>query len=159
MIEWIIGAAAIGSILFGRDDKDKKRTVSAKRTKVMRASPLPLNISQNSDFSEWRKQWLHEAPENAWNSKGKARQIIKNFPPFRNGSNERVPAAQKLWIESALKLEFEARNKKFLVDQKLKLNDFFSYVERKTPTSSTVSGLSCRSTHLYQCRLFSLGDR
>ena len=80
MIEWIIGAAVIGGILFGRGDKDKKPNIPQRTVKATLASPPLLSIDQNSDFSDWRKQWLHEIHDNAWISKGKATRIAEK--PF-----------------------------------------------------------------------------
>jgi len=100
-------------------------------------------IDRNSNFSEWRAEWEPTVNRARWIPKRFASEIIQSFPPHENGTSTSKSSTESSRLEKALRLEFEAHNAKFLKDQKDKLGDFFSAVERNPLTDEQMDSCIC----------------
>jgi len=91
-------------------------------------------IDSNSNYSEWRSEWEPIVDRTQWIPKGLASQIIRKYPPRKNGNSDTTIIAEHSRFEKALLAEFATDNAKFLAAQEEKLADFFSSVERNPLT-------------------------
>ena len=80
------------------------------------------------------KKWKSSIDVNQWIPKGKAEEIIQEFPPFENGSQDIIPTSKYSRFEKDLNKEFDAANVAFSKKQKERLSDFFSSVEKNPLT-------------------------
>lgn len=144
MIEWLIGATLLGGLLFGNE---KKKPSSSNGAAAARRSLLelerPYKIDADSDFSEWRQTWTGLTDTTKWIPKGLACEIIRKFPPHRNGSVAPLPTAEHPRLEKALQFEFSTHNATFLQTQKEKWQNFFSSVERNPLTDEQMDCCIC----------------
>ncbi|RLL62891.1 UvrD-helicase domain-containing protein [Paenirhodobacter hankyongi] len=144
MIEWLIGATLLGGLLFGGG---KKKPSISNGAATARRSLLELErsyeINPDSGFSEWRKTWAGLVDATGWIPKGLASEIIRRFPPHRNGSATPLPNAEHPRLEKALRSEFSKHNATFLQTQKEKRQHFFSSVERNPLTDEQMDCCIC----------------
>ena len=121
-MEWIIGffilVAFVGWLI-----GDKEESVEP-----------PLLIGPGSEYSDWRAKWSRDVNTNKWISKGKAKDIIRRFPPFVNGSENIEHISKRSRFEMALQEEFDEANADFNRKQKGRLSDFFLSVEKNPLT-------------------------
>ena len=148
MIEWvIIGIAVLGGLLIGLKGKLRSFGNRLARTSLKLVEP-PLSLDSGSDFSEWRTDWEGDVDKNRWIPRSKAKDILRRFPPYQNGSEKAEPTSQLPRFEKALAKEFDAANAVFARKQKDRLNHFFSSVERNALTDEQKDCCICMDSAL-----------
>lgn len=147
MIEWIIGTAVLGGLLFGGKGQSKDPAPKLARSSLKLIEPT-LSITKDSDYSAWRAKWEGEVDPDRWIPKGAAESIVRRFPPFKNGSEEAEPTSQHPRFQKALSKEFNAANAAFFKKQKGRLSNFFSSVERNPLTDEQMDCCICMDNAL-----------
>jgi DNA helicase-4 len=125
---------------WGNGEPDEK---ALSEPKVKTTTSRILSIDPDSNYSEWRSEWESAVDRGRWIPQGLSSQIVKDFPPHKNGSTEQEPANANSHLEHALRAEFDAHNVQFLADQKEKLSDFFALVERNPLTDEQMNSCIC----------------
>ncbi len=143
MIEWIVGAAVVGGLLFGGEQK-KERAPTFRLTRLGDHDPQPVpNIDEHSNYSEWRAEWNHKVDRTRWIPKGLAKEIVQSVPPYQNGNSKPKPTSEQSGFEEALRAEFDEHNSSFGREQKKKLRSFFSSVERNPLSDEQMDSCIC----------------
>ena len=126
MIEWIIGGAVLYALGGGGETKNHRSYSPRIDSKPKKPR---VSISQNPKYSDWCEKWKSSVDVNQWIPKGKAKEIIQEFPPFENESHDIIPTSKHSCFEKALNKKFDDANVDFSKKQKERLSDFFSSVE------------------------------
>ncbi|MBU2981998.1 UvrD-helicase domain-containing protein [Lentibacter algarum] len=147
MIEWIIGTALLGGLLFGGKGQSKDPGPKLARTSLKLVEST-LSITKDSEYSAWRAKWEGEVDPDRWVPKGAAESIIRRFPPFKSGSEDAEPTSQHPRFQKALSKEFDAANSAFGKKQKERLSEFFSSVERNPLTDEQMDCCICMDNTL-----------
>ena len=153
-MEWITGIIVLVALvalvvllvilynLMFNDIEEPMKIESAPEKAVKPQRPLPP-IPSDPEYSEWRAKWVGHVDMNKWIPRGRANDIMRCFPLFRNGSENVEPVSIHLRFEKILNQEFEHANSVFLNRQKKRLDDFFSSVERNPLTEEQKNCCIC----------------
>ena len=136
MFELILGAVGLSILSEALGDTTRSRYSGSSYPppKPIEPPKPPLLIGPESEYSDWHAKWKDNINKDRWIPKGRAQEIIQQFPPFKNGSETNDPISQHPQFEKALNKEFDAANAVFNTKQKKRLNDFFSSVEENPLT-------------------------
>lgn len=129
---------------WGGGDQEVERSPPSTRVVPKR---VPA-IGPSSEYSDWRSAWSTSIEPNRWIPKGEAENIVRRFPPFKNGSEEAEPTSQYPHFQKALAKEFDAANAAFGKKQKERLSDFFSSIERNPLTDEQMDCCICMDNAL-----------
>ena len=129
---------------WGGGEQEVKRSPPSTRVVPKR---VPA-IGPSSEYSDWRSAWSTSIEPNRWIPKGEAENIVRRFPPFKNGGEKAEPTSQYPHFQKALAKEFDAANADFGKKQKERLSDFFSSIERNPLTDEQMDCCICMDNAL-----------
>lgn len=136
MLEWVTGAAVLVLVALFED--------SGKKTWAPPPSPPrpPQGRPDDDAMADWLARCEAAVSTGRWIPKSEAARLVARFPPPPQ-PNEHIFRNAAITAERKLQEAFAARNRRFLVEEKMRLKPFFATVEKQPLTDEQIDACVC----------------